>query len=61
MWPDPGVPSVFARVSLGFIYLQSCKIHRNSCIALKIMKLVLLDSPSVDLLKKNIVVHVTLL
>ena len=34
---------------------------RNSCIPPKIMKLVLLDSSSLDLLRKNIVLHVTLL
>ena len=58
---DPGAPSDLARVFLGFIFLQSCKIHRNSCIAPKIVKIILLDSSSLELLKKNIVLYVTLL
>ena len=56
-----GVPSNFSQGFFRFICLQTCKIHRNSCITPKNMKLVLLDSASLDLLKKNIVVHVTLL
>ena len=38
--------AIFVRFSLGFICLQTCKIPRNSCIAPKFMKLVLLDSSS---------------
>ena len=53
--------AIVARVSLGLFVLQTSKIHRNSCVAPKIMKLVLLDSSSLDLLKKNIFLHVTLL
>ena len=38
--------AILVRISLGFIYQQTCKMCRNSCIAPKIMKLILLVSPS---------------
>ena len=43
---QPGVPSDLARIFLGLVEQQACKIRINSCIAPKIMKLVLLDFSS---------------
>ena len=42
------------RFQVFFFVQQYCKMCRNLCITPKIMKLVLLDSSSLDLLKKNI-------